>query len=187
MLGFAKRLAGVSNHHEICSTLESRSRLFLVSKARVPRVNIQVVGFTEASQMELNGNLNDADAKSIHGETTLETALQPESGHFSGAIEAPGQLIDSKIMCDPTDGSRKLLKVRATAAEFANPAYGVVNLIEPYGISVISDIDDTIKASNISLGTREILTNTFLQDLKEVPGMANVYHYWWFKGAAIHY
>ncbi|KAK9761886.1 hypothetical protein K7432_012875 [Basidiobolus ranarum] len=187
MLGFAKRLAGVSNHHEICSTLEARSRLFLVSRAQIPQVNIKVVGFTEASQMELNGELNESDASSIHGGSALETVLEPEAGHFSGCIEAPSQLVDAKIMCDPKDGSRKLLKVRATATEFANPAYGVVNLIEPYGISIISDIDDTIKASNVSLGTREILTNTFLQDLKEVPGMANVYHYWWFKGASIHY
>ncbi|KAI1259113.1 hypothetical protein F5Y18DRAFT_420980 [Xylariaceae sp. FL1019] len=43
-----------------------------------------------------------------------------------------------------------------------------VKVIEPRGISLISDIDDTIKRSNIALGAKEIFRNTFVRELKDL-------------------
>ena len=43
-----------------------------------------------------------------------------------------------------------------------------MSLIEPRGLSLISDIDDTIKRSNIPLGAREIFRNTFIRDLGDL-------------------
>ncbi|KAI1653209.1 hypothetical protein F4813DRAFT_383418 [Daldinia decipiens] len=43
-----------------------------------------------------------------------------------------------------------------------------VQLIEPKGVSLISDIDDTIKRSNISLGAKEIFRNTFIRELGDL-------------------
>ncbi|ORY68455.1 uncharacterized protein BCR38DRAFT_455433 [Pseudomassariella vexata] len=43
-----------------------------------------------------------------------------------------------------------------------------VQIIEPKGVSLISDIDDTIKHSNISLGAKEIFRNTFIRDLSDL-------------------
>ncbi|KAK9708395.1 hypothetical protein K7432_009670 [Basidiobolus ranarum] len=141
----------------------------------------------KAGQMELNGDPEESNLDFICSGHSLEANLHPEKGRFSGYIEIPSDLIQSETSFDLKEDRRNLLKIRATAVEFAKPTYGAVNLIEPYGISIISDIDDTIKELNVSLGTREILANTFLQDMKEVPGMAKVYHHWWLKGASIHY
>ena len=63
---------------------------------------------------------------------------------------------------------------------------GRVQLIPPEGLSVISDIDDTIKISNV-LDKRELLANTFLKEYKPVPGMAEGYRSWAKRGAVFHY
>lgn len=53
---------------------------------------------------------------------------------------------------------------------------GYVRLIQPEGLSVISDIDDTVKVTNITQGHDEVLMNTFFRDFKAVDGMSNMYH-----------
>jgi len=63
---------------------------------------------------------------------------------------------------------------------------GRVVLIEPQGVSVISDIDDTIKVSSVT-SRRALIESTFLRPYRAVPGMANVYAHWQKKGAQFHY
>jgi hypothetical protein len=50
-------------------------------------------------------------------------------------------------------------------------------LIEEKGITVISDIDDTIKITEVS-DHKAMLRNTFLEPFKPVPGMAELYGSW---------
>ena len=52
---------------------------------------------------------------------------------------------------------------------------GRVRLLEPEGKSVVSDIDDTIKVSEIPAGRRIILRNTFLRDYVIAEGMLERY------------
>jgi phosphatidate phosphatase APP1 len=54
---------------------------------------------------------------------------------------------------------------------------------------VISDIDDTIKMSNIVAGARTIFRNVFVRDLKEavIPGMGEWYYNMWNQGVRFHY
>ncbi len=54
---------------------------------------------------------------------------------------------------------------------------------------VISDIDDTIKMSNILGGARTIFRNVFARDLEEVviPGMGEWYYNMWNQGVRFHY
>lgn len=55
---------------------------------------------------------------------------------------------------------------------------GTVHLIEATGeISIISDIDDTIKISNV-LDKVQLLTNTFILPFDAVPGMSALYRNW---------
>jgi phosphatidate phosphatase APP1 len=58
------------------------------------------------------------------------------------------------------------------------PSTGMVNLVEPTGISIISDIDDTIKETRILHGARTVLANTFFNPSKAIPGMAEAYMKW---------
>lgn len=63
---------------------------------------------------------------------------------------------------------------------------GEVELVAEEGVSVISDIDDTIKISNV-LNREELLANTFLREFQPVPDMAELYRRWGEQGAAFHY
>ena len=62
---------------------------------------------------------------------------------------------------------------------------GRVRLIAPDGISVISDIDDTIKVTEIPAGPEVVMRNTFLRQYKAAPDMVKKYREW--SDASFHY
>lgn len=64
-----------------------------------------------------------------------------------------------------------------------------VQVTESAGVSLISDIDDTIKRSNISGGTREIFRNTFVRELAglTVDGVKDWYNRMYSMGVGMHY
>jgi hypothetical protein len=62
---------------------------------------------------------------------------------------------------------------------------GRVRLIAAEGISVISDIDDTIKVTEIPAGPEVVMRNTFLRGYKVAPEMAEQYREW--PDASFHY
>ncbi|KAL7803085.1 hypothetical protein V8C43DRAFT_312460 [Trichoderma afarasin] len=88
--------------------------------------------------------------------------LTDDAGHF--AIRAPLDFVPTHV--------RVLVKEGLSTTQ-------EVNYIEPYGVSLISDIDDTVKMSNISAGAREIFRNTFV--LKEWYGQMQG------LGVSVHY
>ena len=63
---------------------------------------------------------------------------------------------------------------------------GMVQLVPPRGVSIISDVDDTIKISQVN-DRRQLLDNTFLRPMDPVPGVAALYSRWAEEGAAFHY
>lgn len=63
---------------------------------------------------------------------------------------------------------------------------GRVQIVSASGLSVISDIDDTIKISNV-LDKKELMSNTFLRPFKAAPGMAALYRKLQKQGAVFHY
>lgn len=63
---------------------------------------------------------------------------------------------------------------------------GCVYPLLPEGVSVISDIDDTIKISNVR-DKKALLSNTFLKEFVAVPGLAQAYKRWEGLGASFHY
>lgn len=64
-----------------------------------------------------------------------------------------------------------------------------IEIIGDEGVSVISDIDDTIKNSSISMGAREIFRNTFIRDLKDlsIEGVREWYGELYKMGVRFHY
>ena len=54
---------------------------------------------------------------------------------------------------------------------------GAVRLLQPDGVSIISDIDDTVKVSNVR-HRKSLLEHTFLLDFVAAPGMAELYREW---------
>ena len=112
-------------------------------------------------------------------------------GHFRELINVPAA--EAHQLCLGWSGQEDWLAVRVATpgsnAGLANPwqaVEGAVQLIGPCGLSVISDIDDTIKQSEVA-DKRQLLRNTFLNEFQAVPGMADVYRAWAAEGAVFHY
>jgi hypothetical protein len=63
---------------------------------------------------------------------------------------------------------------------------GQLHLLTQRGISVISDIDDTIKETAVH-ERRTMLVNTFLREFMPIAGVGDVFRRWRQQGAAFHY
>lgn len=78
------------------------------------------------------------------------------------------------------------LPVRIVRPLLNTEYHGRVFVYRPQGWSVVSDIDDTIKESEIN-DRQSMLVNTFLRKFKAVDQMAQVYDEWRQMGADFHY
>ena len=102
----------------------------------------------------------------------VSTSLGPSSpdGHIFG---------EAKLTVKSA-GSAAILTASSEGAK------ATVSLIPAYGVSVISDIDDTIKISNVS-NKPELMKNTFFRPFSAVDGMSALYQGWKREGASFHY
>ncbi len=62
---------------------------------------------------------------------------------------------------------------------------GKVRLIEPEGVSIISDIDDTIKISEMPAGSRIAVRNAFYKPYAAAPEMVELFDQW--RDKPVHY
>lgn len=99
-------------------------------------------------------------------------------GHFEGAVE----LDDAALSRARKAAGRLGFEIETDQVR------GPVSLpiIEPTGLSVISDIDDTIKITQV-LDRAELLKNTFLRDFQPTQGMPAYYAALAARGALFHY
>jgi phosphatidate phosphatase APP1 len=63
---------------------------------------------------------------------------------------------------------------------------GRARLIPQQGLSVISDIDDTVKISEVR-SKKALIENTFVHPFKAVPSIAQKYSAWAEQGVSFHY
>ncbi|WP_437184967.1 phosphatidate phosphatase App1 family protein [Planctomicrobium sp. SH668] len=63
---------------------------------------------------------------------------------------------------------------------------GEIELVSPTGVSIVSDVDDTIKVTNVA-NRKELLANTFTREFRSVDGMPQLYQSWAKQGGTFHY
>ncbi|KAJ2157543.1 hypothetical protein GGF46_004432 [Coemansia sp. RSA 552] len=124
-------------------------------------------------------------------------ALTLEDGVFSGEILVGYNELEWLVRSyqdsstgDPgANGRRRLVELRGKLGGWIEERAiaGLAHLVEPQGISIVSDIDDTIKASNITAEKRIVLETVFARPPQAVPGMAALYRRWYELGAEFHY
>ncbi len=102
------------------------------------------------------------------GNHPFELPLTGANGHTRTELELPASFVDQH-----RDGD--LLPLTIALPDRA-PISGAACLIEPTGWSVISDIDDTVKISEVT-DKRQLLANSLLHDFIAVPGMAGFYRH----------
>jgi phosphatidate phosphatase APP1 len=78
--------------------------------------------------------------------------------------------------------------VRVLASEKLS-ATEEIKITEPKGVSLISDVDDTIKHSSIGSGAREIFRNAFIRELEDltIDGVKEWYNTMYDMGVGVHY
>jgi hypothetical protein len=119
------------------------------------------------------------------GERVLTAERSGANGHFRGQLRLPAAEVEALLAAQPSADRR--LAFQAVTSEGDHREFaGSVHLLGPEGISVISDIDDTIKISQVT-DRQALLKRTFLLPFEAVPGMAELYQRWAARGAAFHY
>lgn len=107
------------------------------------------------------------------GEESARLGDSLPNGQFRGTVELPADAGPGPLVARTTARDGRTFEAR-------------VHLVPPEGISVVSDLDDTVKISEVGdLG--KLLAHTFYEEARAVPGMAEVYRRWADDGATFHY
>jgi len=119
------------------------------------------------------------------GEKTYQLREKSKkNGQFRGTVFIPSQ--DADTIAQAIGETKHIPYTIHSHDNTARPLQGLVRLIDDFGISVISDIDDTVKHTQVDT-RRDMLTNTFLREFVTVPGMVELYQAWQEQGASFHY
>ncbi|KAJ1657676.1 hypothetical protein IWQ61_002970 [Dispira simplex] len=209
-LALARKVSGAAQAEEARSIFTDRFSMLMANTARFTTVHLQVSGLTLPTHMELQsdptrspgfvsseelvGNLQYQQT-SPFGNETRSVRVFAESGRFSSILRVSEKAVQAWLKQAPTElrsASRHghtLVQLEGSLEHTlpVAPAYGIVDLVGPKGISVISDIDDTIKISDVIQGTLALMEKALFRHSQPVPGMAQVYQRWWEQGAHFHY
>ena len=112
-------------------------------------------------------------------DSVYELSTTGMTGYFSGELTfRPGKAGGEK---------NTLISYYAVLSEGDRRVFsGKIMPVASQGVSVISDIDDTIKISDVA-NKRELFKNTFIREYRAVAGMPDIYRRWAGKGAVFHY
>ena len=122
--------------------------------------------------------------------------LTNEYGHFSGRLiisppqnATPPDTWTITASLSPLRGTTSGSTSATTVTTKGASVQEQVKFIPQYGVSLISDIDDTVKHSSILSGARELFRNTFVRDLRSmaIEGVRGWYRALQQRGVEIHY
>lgn len=156
---------GVSDEHEL-ATFQRRFRHFVAdSESR--------------EALSLRFEQDDQDRRIVGAEG--QAARTDLNGLVAGSLTLSD--LEAQTLLERQGSTSGWLAFRASSA--GHDGVGHVQLIPPTGVSVVSDIDDTVKETHIPAGSREVLRNTFFRRFVAAAGMAEMYRA--IGDAAFHY
>lgn len=116
-----------------------------------------------------------------------EALLGPSEtvGLFRGELTVPtGEL---QMNVEPSTPGATWVQYQAVLGTDDDRQFvGRVQLLQNRGVSIISDVDDTLKHSNVP-NRRDLFHNTFSREFTPVPGMPELFRECAARGAAFHY
>lgn len=99
------------------------------------------------------------------------------NGHFSATLKFSDEQLDT---------SKPLQYSAVIPSAHPGRFQGQVHFVPEHGLSIISDIDDTIKISHVT-NKKRLFEHTFFKDFTAVPYMAERYQAWSTQGAHVHF
>jgi len=119
------------------------------------------------------------------GDLTFAAGTSNPAGLFRQEIDLTAEITDRLSKRD--EALRRWLSYSAELLTTDPRLFtGYVQLIEPDGVSIVSDVDDTIKHSNVP-NRRDLVQNTFAREFAPIDGMAALYQECASRGAAFHF
>jgi len=127
------------------------------------------------------------------GDRVVDAGHSDRTGHFQADVTLEEDVVAA--LGQPGAGGGRWLAYDALAVpvdhhdadDAVEPVSGgCLQCVDEEGLSVISDIDDTVKVTNVAK-RRELLANTFLREFTAVPGMVEIYRRLHEEGTAFHY
>lgn len=142
-----------------------------------------IIGCRNAEVSTFNSRFDDFtdDSRSAQ-EVTIAFDSDPDEEQYAfqksdlnGLIEMTLRLSAAKAqsLLERQGAADRWLTFKVTSN--GHSGKGRAKLIEPEGVSLISDIDDTIKVTAVPGDKDIVLKNTFCRDFVPVPGMADKY------------
>ena len=117
------------------------------------------------------------------GARAIDVGESDDDGHFTGSFTI-GADEASRLA---RDGWLEYEAVLSPEDQRALRGFrGRVRLQQPVGVTIISDIDDTIKVTQVR-DKAALAMNTFVRPFRAVEGMAALYRDWTARGATLHY
>jgi hypothetical protein len=92
-----------------------------------------------------------------------------QNGVIEEIVELPDAWVQ-QILGDRT-ANDVWCEIHARTRDGNGAGIGAVRFLQPEGVSVISDIDDTLKITHVPAGKRTVLRNTFLREFRAADGM----------------
>ncbi len=127
----------------------------------------------------------------LHGSPYALRRRSRRNGAFFGVLKLPSGSLPAPGTAEFAERSALRVRLLPQSDVARNNKSSVlpestIHLVGPQGVSVVSDIDDTIKSSDVS-SRQALLANTFLRPFMAVEGMASLYQRWQESGANFHY
>ncbi|RKP39046.1 hypothetical protein BJ085DRAFT_28777 [Dimargaris cristalligena] len=206
----ARKVTGAGQEESARGIFTDRFSMLMAETTRNTTVRLKVAGLTTPDHMELQGDPSapsprvpprpgvprrSSGTTTPAGDYRLPETVNvfAESGRFNSYLRLTDRMVAEWLHRSPVSlvrSSRRghtLVRLEGHLPYHPHPSYGIVDLIGPHGVSVISDIDDTIKISNVAHGKLALMEKALFEPSQEVPGMAELYHGWWERGAHFHY
>lgn len=161
LLSSLRRTTGVEKDSPQGQLFDRRMRRFLVDNQSDKLISVR---------------LGDAEHRMLPSQ---------DNGHFRGAFSLTAAAARQATGSDDPAGGWVPYRAIMPRDDARRPT-GRFQLVPPDGLSVISDIDDTIKITEV--GDRDrMLARTFLMPYQAVPGMAEQYRWLAAEGAVFHF
>ena len=111
---------------------------------------------------------------------TIVSGPSDGGGHFHAAVSLSKKEVAQHSIDGWVSFSAKL------GSDDTRSFVGRCQIVEPEQWLVISDIDDTVKITQVG-SKRRVLANTFVNELRAVDGMSKRYQQWSTQGARFHF
>jgi len=182
----------VNIHGMVTKPLPMASRRRTVAYAVVKRllkmdeVQLRSPIFQARSEMFLFQRVSGESVQIRLGGKIKDIGISKRTGHFETSFDLDAQTVSETVVETPYGQKLCFESVNGDTYSTSVTTMGSVQLLHTSGTSVISDIDDTVKLTNVA-DRRELLANTLLREFVPIPDMVDLYKQWSSSGAAFHY